>query len=159
MPAKTRPQITPQTAADMPLRLYDLVGYHLRRASVFDLQGAVAALEPEGLRTVPMSVLMTIVEEPGISAAQICRTLGMQRANIAPILADLEKRGLFLREADPTDSRIQRLFPTQTGTAEARNAVERVSRHEQKMLSRLTPAEQQDLRRLLALIWQEDAES
>ena len=50
-------------------RLEDLVGYHLRRASVFDLQGAVPALDPAKTRPVPMSVLLSIVEMPGISSA------------------------------------------------------------------------------------------
>lgn len=142
----------------MPVRLADLVGYHLRRASVFDLQGAVAALEPAGLRTVPMSVLFAIVEQPGISAAEICRALGIQRANIVSVLADLEKRGLFLREADPSDNRIQRLFPTRKGVEEATSAIALVAAHEEKMLSRLDAGERQELRRLLAKIWQQDGD-
>ncbi|MFT3690995.1 MarR family winged helix-turn-helix transcriptional regulator [Paenirhodobacter sp.] len=147
--------MTIQTPAK-PVRLQDLIGYHLRRASVFDLQGAVAALEPAGLRTVPMSVLFAIVEQPGISAAEICRALGIQRANIAPILADLEKRGLFLREADPADNRVQRLFPTPTGAEQAAQAIARIAAHEETMLSRFTPGEREELRRLLAKLWQHD---
>lgn len=142
-----------------PQRLSDLVGYHLRRASVFDLQGAVAALDPAGLRTVPMSVLMTIVEEPGISSAQICRVLGMQRANIVSVLAELDKRGLFLRETDPSDNRIQRLFPTGAGKKEAARALALISEHEERMLAQLTLDEQHELRRLLQKIWDTDAES
>lgn len=144
------------TTAQAPQRLRDLVGYHLRRASVFDLQGAVAALEPTGLRTIPMSVLMCIVEEPGISAAGICRALGMQRANIVAVLGELEKRGLFLRESDPADNRIQRLFPTRKGEEEAALALERVARHEDRMLAVLSREEREDLRRLLAKVWNEE---
>lgn len=139
------------------VQLRDLVGYHLRRASVFDLNGAVAALEPEGLRPVPMSVLLSIVEQPGISAAEVCRALGMQRANIVPVLADLDRRGLFLREADPADNRIQRLFPTRRGTEEAQRALARVAAHEERMLARLSLAERAELRRLLGLIWAADS--
>ena len=103
---KTQPEQDPEDAKIC--RLQDLVGYHLRRASVFDLQGAVSALEPANTRPVPMSVLLSIIETPGISSAEICRALGMQRANIVPILAELEERGLFLREADESDQRIDR---------------------------------------------------
>lgn len=150
-----RPEIP---AAQEPVRLRDLIGYHLRRASVFDLQGAVAALEPSGLRTVPMSVLFAIVEAPGISAAEICRALGIQRANIVSILADLEKRGLFLREPDPADSRIQRLFPTRKGEEAAQEAIWLIAAHEEQMLSRFTPGERDELRRLLAKLWQHDGD-
>ncbi|MCJ7995395.1 winged helix-turn-helix transcriptional regulator [Rhizobium cremeum] len=138
------------------VRLEDLVGYHLRRASVFDLQGAVSALEPANTRPVPMSVLLSIVEMPGISSADICRALGMQRANIVSILADLEERGLFLREADSSDQRIQRLFPTRRGEEEAARWLALIADHERNMLCRLSAAEQKELRRLLAKIWQED---
>jgi DNA-binding MarR family transcriptional regulator len=137
-------------------RLVDLVGYHLRRASVFDLQGAVSALEPANTRPVPMSVLLSIVEMPGISSADICRALGMQRANIVSILADLEERGLFLREADSSDQRIQRLFPTRRGEEEAARWLALIADHECSMLCRLSAAEQRELRRLLAKIWQKD---
>ncbi|RWR29158.1 MarR family transcriptional regulator [Sinirhodobacter populi] len=145
-----------RNAASEALRLSDLIGYHLRRASVFDLNGAVAALEPTGLRTVPMSVLLAIVEEPGITAADICRALGIQRANIVSILTDLDKRGLFLREADPSDSRVQRLHPTPRGREEAARALALIAAHEEKLLSRLSLAERADLRRLLSRIWQDD---
>lgn len=158
MTAKNGPQPVANTEQQAPQRLSDLVGYHLRRASVFDLNGAVAALDPAGLRTIPMSVLMTIVEEPGISSAQICRALGMQRANIVAILSDLDKRGLFLRETDPTDNRIQRLFPTRAGKQEAKRAMALITAHEERMLVRLTPDEQQELRRLLQSVWQSDIE-
>ncbi|HEY0212110.1 MAG TPA: MarR family transcriptional regulator [Paenirhodobacter sp.] len=140
------------------LRLPDLVGYHLRRASVFDLQGAVAALDPTGLRTVPMSVLLAIVEAPGISSADICRALGIQRANIVPILTDLDKRGLFLREADPSDNRVQRLYPTRKGEEEAARAFALIAAHEDRMLARLSAEERAQLRHLLAKIWQHDGD-
>lgn len=136
--------------------LRNLVGYHLRRASVHDLQGAVAALEPMDLRMVPMSVLMMIVEEPGISAAEICRALLLQRANIVSVLAELERRGLFLREVDPSDNRIQRLFPTAKGEAEAHEALTRITEHEDRMLAALSARERTELRRLLAKVWQDD---
>lgn len=145
-------------AEDAPVQLEDLIGYHLRRASVHDLQGAVAALEPMGLRTVPMSVLFAIIETPGISAAEICRALGIQRANIVAILTDLEARGLFLRETDPADNRIQRLFPTRKGEEESNRAISLIAGHERKMLARLDAGEQAELRRLLAKIWQQDGE-
>lgn len=144
-------------ATEAPIRrLEDLIGYHLRRASVFDLQGAAAALAPANTRTVPMSVLLSIVEAPGISSAAICRALGMQRANIVSILAELEERGLFLRETDAADQRIQRLFPSRRGQEDALRWLELIAEHERNMLCRLSRDEQNELRRLLAKIWQED---
>lgn len=147
-----------KTKAESPLRLRHLIGYHLKRASAWDLHGANAALEAEGLRTVTLSVLLTITENPGISSAEICRILRMQRANIVPVLTELEARGLFLREADPDDNRIQRLFPTQKGGEEAQRMLGLIAVHEDRMLAGLTLAERDELRRMLAIIWREDGE-
>ncbi|MDR3373794.1 MAG: MarR family transcriptional regulator [Ancalomicrobiaceae bacterium] len=146
-------------ACDGVTTLADLIGYQLRRASIFDLQGAAAALAPAEARPVLMSVLLSIVETPGMTSADICRALSMQRANIVPILADLEQRGLFRRETDAADRRIQRLYPTRRGTEEAARWLALVDEHEQRMLQRLGPTERRELRRLLELIWQGEIES
>ncbi len=136
-------------------QLDDLIGYNLRRASVFDLLGAVAALEAVNARPVAMSVLLSIIETPGISAAEICRALGMQRANIVPVLAELEQRGFFLRESDRSDQRVQRLFATVKGEEEGARWLALVAERENETFHRLTPAERRQLRSLLARIWQE----
>ncbi len=138
--------------------LRDLVGYQLRRASVFDLQGAVQAIEPLGFRPVQLSVLCVIVETPGISAAAICRELGIQRANIVSMLADLEGRGLTLRETDDSDSRVRRLFATGRGEELARQAIGRLEEHDARLLSRLQPEERHELRRLLEKVWKTEDE-
>lgn len=145
-----------ESGGESPLRLRDLMGYHLKRASAFDLHGANAALEAAGVRTVTMSVLLTIAEQPGVSSAEICRALRMQRANIVPILSELESRGLFLRETDPSDNRIQRLFPTTKGREEAQCMLGLIAAHEDRMLAALSLTERAELRRLLALIWKDD---
>jgi DNA-binding MarR family transcriptional regulator len=134
--------------------LGDLVGYHLRRASVFDLQGSTAALEEAGLRPVSMSVLSTIIEKSGITAAEICRVLGMQRANIVSVLADLEEKGFFLRDADENDQRIQRLYPTEAGRDITEKSLALLTAHEERLLQRLDGDERRELLRLLAMIWQ-----
>lgn len=154
MPAKTGEK--PSVVLPVRVHLRDLIGYHLRRASMHDLHGAVAALDPLDLRTIPMSVLLMIVEQPGLSAADICRALMLQRANIVSVLADLEKRGLFLRETDPSDNRVQRLFPTRRGEELAGAAMTRITAHEDRMLAALGADERAELHRLLAKIWQDD---
>lgn len=142
-----------QTPSDSLPRLDDLIGYHLKRASFVDLAGATTALQTTGLRTVAMSVLLSIVERPGISSAAICRALNLQRANIVPLLTDLSRRELFRRESDPSDNRILRLYPTAKGLEEARRMLGRIAEHEERMLAGLTMHEREELRRMLATIW------
>ncbi|WP_137129092.1 MarR family transcriptional regulator [Rhizobium sp. FY34] len=133
-----------------------LVGYHLRRASVYDLNGAVAALELAGARPITLSVLLCIVESPGRTSADICRNLGIKRANIVALLQSLEAKGLFLRSNDPTDQRIQRLYPTKQGVQTAQEWLELIRTHEERTLKRLSQAERAELRRLLQMIWEDD---
>lgn len=153
-PHKTVPK--PEPGEERLDFLADLVGYHLRRASIRDMQGMSAALESLSLRAVPLSVLLMIVENPGISAADICRAIGLKRANIVSILAELEQRGLFLREADPNDNRVQKLFPTRTGKELSAEALERLKDHEDHLLCALSGSERAELRRLLMKVWQGD---
>ena len=142
-----------RTPEDEP-RLDDMVGYHLRRASAADMSGATNALEVTGLRTVPASVLMTIDENDGPSSADLCRLLGMQRANMAPVLAELERRDLVMRSADPNDNRIMHLYLTPGGVAETRRLRKILGQHERRFLAPLSVREQDELRRLLKKAWQ-----
>jgi hypothetical protein len=80
---------------------------------------------------VPFSVLAIIVEKPGVTAAEIRRQLVIQRANIVPILAELESRGLFVREADPEDQRIQRLHATKAGRTNYADWLAGIQAHEE----------------------------
>jgi DNA-binding MarR family transcriptional regulator len=136
--------------------LESLIGYHLRRASLVDLTAVMEALAGTNIRPVPLSVFAMIVEKPGITAAEICRRLTIQRANIVPILADLESRGLFVREADPEDQRVQRLHATKAGRAVHADWMARLQVQEEHLLRRLTAAERAILRELLEKIWRED---
>ena len=136
--------------------LDDYVGYHLRRASILDLNAFARALADENIKQVPFAVLCMIDEDPGITAAEIARLTGLQRANLAPMLAELEGRGLVDRLPDREDHRVQRLHLTAEGAASLARWRERVLEHEGRLLRNLTEDEQATLRRLLAKVWKPD---
>jgi len=144
---------------DAPRQLDDFIGYHLRRASVLDMNGAAKALEATGLRVIHMSVLLTIAESPAISSAEICRILGMQRANIVGVLGDLEKLGLVDRAPDSFDNRVQRLTLSAKGETMAAQTLAAMQAHEEELLARLSREQRSQLRQLLAVIWAEPPES
>lgn len=148
---ETRPAVRHHEAP----ALDSLIGYHLRRASLADLSGVSAALADVNIRPVPLSVFAMIVEHPGIAAAEICRQLAIQRANIVSILADLETRGLFVRETDPQDQRVQRLYATTEGRATYTDWLDRVRAHEEHLLRHFSDAERDTLRTLLEKVWRD----
>ena len=134
--------------------LDDLLGYHLRRASILDLAGFAEALGDE-IRPVPFAVLCLIDETPGITAAEIGRQARLQRANLAPMLAEFDLRGLIERRADAEDQRIQRLHLSELGGRAVADWRLRTLAQEERTFGALTPDERETLRRLLARIWKD----
>ncbi|MGO4831482.1 MarR family winged helix-turn-helix transcriptional regulator [Rhizobiaceae sp. 2RAB30] len=152
--AKTAAIVAATEALRSASVLEDLVGYHLRRASLADMSGVTGVLADLDARPVPFSVLTLIVENPGITSAEICRQLMIQRANIVPILAELDAQSFFVRNADPRDQRIQRLYATEIGSRAQADWLARVRTHEERLLQNLTSSERDTLRQLLEKVWQ-----
>ena len=129
------------------------IGYNLRRASALALNDFAVEMAEAALRPVTYAMLALIDERPGIRAAELCRLLGMKSANIAPLLAELDERGLIERDDHAEDRRVQELSLTEA----ARDAMpawrRQVRRHEDRFLHRLTSKERATLLRLLRLIW------
>lgn len=129
------------------------IGYNLKRASALAMNDFAVELADAALRPVTYGMLALIDERPGIRAAELCRRLGMKSANMAPLLAELEERGLVERDDHADDRRVRVLTLTQM----ARNAMpgwrRQVRRHEDRFLQRLTKKERATLLRLLRLIW------
>ena len=91
-------------------RLDAQIGYNLRRASTFALNDFAVEMADASLRPVTYGMLALIDEKPGISAAELCRRLGMKSANMAPLLAELEGRGLVERDDHAQDRRVRCLL-------------------------------------------------
>ena len=133
-------------------RLDDVLGYHLRRASMRAMASFDRALG-EAIKAVPFSVLCVIDEAPGITAAEIGRRLQLQRANLTPMLADLDARGLVERRSDETDHRIQRLHLSAVGADTLAGWRAAVLAEEARTFAALTADERDALRRLLVKAW------
>jgi len=80
-----------------------LLGYHLRRLSVLVMADFTEALAPLGLKPAEASVLYAIRAGTGMTQSDVGKMLGIQRANMAPLIAGLMQRGLV--ERDRVDGR------------------------------------------------------
>ncbi|ESX46501.1 MarR family transcriptional regulator [Mesorhizobium sp. LSHC426A00] len=134
------------------------MGYNLRRASTLALNDFTAEMADASLRLVTYGMLALIDERPGISAAELCRRLGMKSANMAPLLAELEERGLVERDDHAQDRRVQVLALTKAAKAAMPPWRLKVRNHEDRFLQRLTKKDRATLLRLLRLIWSEDSD-
>ncbi|TRC72814.1 MarR family transcriptional regulator [Mesorhizobium sp. WSM4307] len=132
------------------------IGYNLKRASAFALNDFTVELTEAGLRPVTYGMLALIDERPGIRAAELCRLLGMKSANMAPLLAELEERGLVERDDHAEDRRVRILTLTPAASQAMPGWRRQVRRHEDRFLQRLTKKERATLLRLLRLIWTDE---
>ena len=85
--------------------LNSLAGYRLRQISNAFMSEFAAAMAGTGMRPVQVSILSVADENPGVRQGEIGRALGVARANMAPLMAELEAAGLLERIPDEADRR------------------------------------------------------
>ena len=96
-----------------------------------------------GLRPADASVLMLVEANPGVTQSEIGRELAIQRANMAPLTARLDDRGLVARER--VDGRSHGLIATKAGRALCRDIRRVMDAHDARILSALP----EDIRRAI----------
>ena len=126
-----------------------LVGYRLRQATGRMMADLRAALSPLGMRPVLFAIMELVRAEPGIIQMAVGTELGIQRANLVPLINDLVGRGLIERRVATHDRRAMSLFLTSSGERLHDEATRLVLEHEEKTLSSLTDAERARLMQLL----------
>jgi DNA-binding MarR family transcriptional regulator len=134
--------------------LESLLGYNARRAALAVIEVFLEAMAPYQLRPVDFSVLSLIAHNPGITSRQLCTTLGILPPNLVGMVNALEKRDLVLRQPHPRDGRAMGLHLTTAGEKLVRDAERTAAELEAGVASRLSPAEQKTLLRLLKKVYQ-----
>lgn len=132
--------------------LLNLVGYNMKRAYMRIYQDFSDALKELDLRQRTFSVLSLVIENPGISQSEVARTLGIERSGTVVIVDELERRDVIQRDKVPGDRRSYALRPTSAGKGLYRKAVERIQKHEDKLMAGFSDAERQSLNQLLQRI-------
>ena len=130
-PNSPNPQQEVSKVSDAPLR--EFVGYHIKRAFNVIQADLSEVLQRFELRMVSYSVLVLIVENPGIRQSQLSDALAIERPNLVVIIDDLEKRELIVRDRLLTDRRAYLLQATLAGRRLCGKAFKAVSAHEQAL--------------------------
>ena len=116
-----------------------LLGYQLRRASAVMMADLAIALAPLDLRPTEASILLAIDANTPATASAIGKLLGIQRANMVPLIAGLAARGAI--ERDALDGRAQALSLSARGDALATAVRAAIAAHEQRFLPGLAETE------------------
>ena len=130
-------------------RLEGLLGYVLRRAQVAVSRSFVEIFADLDVRQTQLGVLSVVESAPGLKPSRVGTLLGIKRTNMAPLLDDLERRGLVRREPAPDDRRSQALFLTEAGAALLAELHRRELDHEARIAATLSAGERETLLALL----------
>ena len=72
----------------------------------------LSSLKEEGVGTAEIDLIHALRHHPGCTQAQLVELLHADKAAIARRTKSLEIKGFLVRESDPKDHRMQRLYPT-----------------------------------------------
>lgn len=137
-----------------PLTSYP--GYLLRRASAASLATLNGQLEELGINHADAALLLAIHANPGATQSEIGRLLGVQRANMVPLMARNDRRGWLRREQ--MDGRSQGLFLSPDGEAARRGARAIIERYEGQLIERVPADLRAHVIPILRYLWGEGRE-
>jgi MarR family transcriptional regulator, lower aerobic nicotinate degradation pathway regulator len=114
-------------------------------------------LATAGSRGYHYRLLAALAEFGPASQASLGRRTGMDRSDVAAAVNELVARGLAQRAADPADRRRNVISITPAGTVHLRRLDELLTGVQDELLAPLSPAERQQLIRLLNQILEHHA--
>jgi len=144
--ATTKRRATPPAADKLALGQLDRhLGYFLRRLQLWVFHDFIRTLAPLKVRPAQYSVLLVIEANPGRSQAAIGQTLGIERARLARMLHDLERRNWIARNANGSDARSHSLHLTSEGEAALAKIKQLAEQHEAGLAERVGGARHKQL--------------
>jgi len=138
------------------------VGYLVRQAQQALRHALDAAVADLGITSPQYSVLSMIEIAPGSSGVEIADQMMLTPQTVNGILLALDRAGLVERRPDPGDKRVLQARLTTAGGALTATARARVSAVEERMTSRLPPAQRRQFTEALvscALALSNDADT
>jgi MarR family transcriptional regulator, lower aerobic nicotinate degradation pathway regulator len=135
--------------ADEATALWERPGFLVRR--LHQISVAIFMDEMDGIDITPVQFgALSIVEaRPGIDQSTLARDLGIDRANVADVVARLVAGGHIVRKPSKTDRRVKTIFITDQGAQHLREANRRFSRVHRRLLQPLSSGERETFLELL----------
>jgi MarR family transcriptional regulator, lower aerobic nicotinate degradation pathway regulator len=140
----------PRPDYDPPRRLQQLPSWLSGQVARKAERLVNAALAQEGVRRQHYTVLTSLAEQGPASQATLGRRLWIDRSDLHAILNELERDDLITRVPDEHDRRRNVVALTPRGTTALKRLDQQVDAAQQALLSPLSAADGQELRRLLA---------
>ncbi|RVV98808.1 MarR family transcriptional regulator [Mesobaculum littorinae] len=132
--------------------LHDSLGYRLSLASRLQERRLDEQLKTLGLTRIMWCVLLGVGNEGLTQPSDLAQFVGIDRTATSRALKQMEAMGLVERQSGKTDRRTTRVGLTAAGRDALDAGVPMAQANNEMMDAKLSPAERQDLRRLLARI-------
>lgn len=78
-------------------------------------------LKPYGITNLQHLVISCLEHEPGMTAADLCKALKLDKATLSGVIDRLAEGGWIVKKGDPDDNRVQRLYNTDKTNAISEN--------------------------------------
>lgn len=138
--AAALPNLDPEAAAS--LRAF-------KRSMVLHRRLLGALLSGEPLHPAQAGCLQVLAHHNGMSQSDLASGLHVSRPTVTVMLQKMEASGLVERRADESDSRVTRVFLTESGRAQAERMHEVIAQVLELSMGTLASEERQELTRLL----------
>src|SRR5689334_19231960 len=135
--------------ADLDLDAMLVVQNLYRAASALRARLESAALGPEELTWASFTMLFCLWVWGPLETRQLAAHMGVAKATVSGVTDTLERRGLVQRRVLDVDRRLRMISLTDTGERTFTALFPRFNHHEASACASLTPAEAEELSRLL----------
>ncbi|MBP7064189.1 MarR family transcriptional regulator [Ferrovibrio sp.] len=132
--------------------LLDAPGHLLRRCHQLAVDLYTEEVGEDGPTPPQFALLLTVLQNPGLSQVDLVRHTGIDRSTVAEMVARLIKRGLLDRNRTVADRRTNALGVTEAGEAVLQRALPMVLKAQERTLAPLNDDDREELMRLLRLL-------
>lgn len=141
-----------QEAADRREALEFFAPYMMNRIMARYNKGVEETLSAEGVSVPQMRVLAALADAGPLTINDLSVLTVIKQSTLSRTLDGMEAAGLLRREADPGDSRVRNIHPTEAGLALHGRAWPAMRRAEERLFGALAPPERETFRGMLVRI-------
>jgi DNA-binding MarR family transcriptional regulator len=133
-----------------PLNAEQSLGYQIRYAYRIFVKALADELAPHRITTGQWSVLRVLWQEEGLSQVELAQRMMVEKASLTAVLKAMASEGLITRVRNADDRRKVNIFLTASGRRLKSKILPVIGKINKRATRRLSPADVQQLRRLLA---------
>lgn len=138
------------TKAGLQTELWQRPGYLIRRLHQIHVAMFIEECAAFGITPVQYAVMTVLLNNPGLGQVSIANEAGIDRTNVADVLARLEDRGLVRRRTGTDDRRVKLAYLTDEGDRVAHDMEASVLRAQDRLVAPLSTDERGRLMEMMA---------